>query len=326
MLRRTINALMAVVLLASALLAAGVVLAQESGPNAPLAPTGEWTRITPGELQWYAFQFDYDEDVDEPVVIRLYAEPYESTVLTVRNQDQIKLWMDEGETEHIGCCTNVDRDANHDGKMDYMQWAGALRESGTYYIVAETAKGVTEPAYYRFVVEGKNLSMLEAAEAAAVEAAAAPEPVMASVPAAEEAPIAFEGMQGSSPFFAMQPVDTWVELKEGQLHWYAFDFDFDEDWTIPAQVKLYAEPGGGAILTLVNAEQARTWELDGELTHFGCCTNVDEDKNDDGVMDYAVWEGQLRSSGRYYIVVEHAKNIDGPVFYRFDMTGEGLRF
>lgn len=321
MLRRTINAAMVSFLLLSALLAAGVVVAQESGPNAPLAPTGEWTRITPGELQWYAFQFDYDEDVDEPVVIRLYAEPYESTVLTVRNQEQIKLWMDEGEHEHIGCCTNVDRDRNHDGKMDYMQWAGALKESGTYYIVVETAEGLNEPAYYRFVVEGKNLSMLEAAAEPA-----APAPAVASVPAPEEAPVEFEGMQGTSPFFAMQPVGTWVKLEEGAEHWYAFDFDFDEDWDIPAQVKLYTEPGEGAILSLHNREQARTWELDGDLTHFGCCTMVDEDKNDDGIKDYAMWSGQLRSSGRYYIVVKHAENIDGPVFYRFDLTGDGLRF
>lgn len=320
MLRRTINATMVLFLLLSTFLAGGVVVAQVSGPDAPMVPTGEWTEILPGQLHWYAFNYDFDEDVDQPVVIRLYEEPYESAVLTLRNAEEVKLWQEEGETEHFGCCTNVDRDRDHDGQSDYMQWAGMLGESGTYYIVVETAKGVTEPAYYRFVLEGENVTLPMAT------AAPVAEPAMVEVPTAAEAPTEFQGMEGTSPFFAMQPTESWIKLDEGAEHWYVFDFDYDEDWTNPAKVKLLMEPTEGAILSLHNGEQARIWEQDGELIHFGCCTMVDDDEDDNGVLDYAMWAGDLGSSGRYYIVVKHAENIDGPVFYQFELTGDGVSF
>jgi hypothetical protein len=324
MLRRTVNVAMVVFLLLSVVLVASVA-AEVSGPDAPMVPTGEWTELLPGQLHWYAFTYDFDEDdTDEPVVIRLYAEPYESTVLTVRNQEQIKLWKDEGEEEHFGCCTNVDRDRDHDGQSDYMEWGGILTESGTYYVVVETAEGKDETAYYRMVLDGPNISLPMAAAEPAV--APAEEPLVAEVPTAEQVPIEVAGLEGTSPFFAMQPTSNWIKLDEGGEHWYVFEYDDDDDWTIPAKVKLLMEPSEGAILSLHNGQQARIWEQDGELVHFGCCTMVDEDENDDGVLDYAMWAGDLGSSGRYYIVVKHAENIDGPVFYQFTLTGDGIQF
>jgi hypothetical protein len=53
---------------------------------------------------------------------------------------------------------------------------------------------------------------------------------------------------------------------------------------------------------------------------------VDVDKDDNGLLDYAQWEGSLRESGRYFIVVEPAEGTKGPSYYRFTMTGDNLTF
>jgi len=50
------------------------------------------------------------------------------------------------------------------------------------------------------------------------------------------------------------------------------------------------------------------------------------DKDLDGKMDYSLWSGSLRESGRYYIVVEHARDLMEPAYYRFTISGENLSF
>ncbi len=34
----------------------------------------------------------------------------------------------------------------------------------------------------------------------------------------------------------------------------------------------------------------------------------------------------LTESGEYYIVIEHAKNVDEPGFYRFEISGDGVAY
>ncbi|HRW06361.1 MAG TPA: hypothetical protein P5121_14755 [Caldilineaceae bacterium] len=302
----------------------GSALAQAptgTGPDEAMTPTGQWVKIESGEYHWYVFHFDYDEDrVEKPVEIRMYTEPYDVATLTVRNEEQAQLWRDEGEQEHFGCCTMVDEDKDENGKPDYAVWAGSLRSSGTYYIVVEHSRDNPASGMYRFTISGEGLSfpkampapMAEKAEAA--PAAAAPEPRMV----AEE---------GGGPDLAMIPTGEWTTIEEGQYHWYTFYFDFDEDYeTEPIEIRMYTDVYDGATLTVRNEEQAQLWRDEGEQEHFGCCTMVDIDKDEDGKADYAMWAGTLRSSGQYYIVVEHAKSVAGPVAYRFTMTGRGFSF
>ena len=78
--------------------------------------------------------------------------------------------------------------------------------------------------------------------------------------------------------------------------------------------------------TVRNQNQIDEWVRYGEHMHFGCCTMVDRDKNGDGLADYAEWAGTLGESGTYYIVVEHAKDVAGDAYYRFDISGENLAF
>lgn len=308
--------------MAFVLILSGTAMAQApmgSGPDDTMTPTGQWMKIESGEYHWYAFHFDYDEDrVADPIEIRMYAEPYDVATLTVRDKEQAQLWRADGTQEHFGCCTMVDEDKDEDGNPDYAIWAGSLRSSGTYYIVVEHSRSMAESGMYRFTISGEGLSfptaapvpMAEEAEAAPAE----PEPRMI----AEE---------GGGPDLAMVPTGEWTIIEEGQYQWYTFYFDFDEDYeTEPIEIRMYTDIYDGATLTVRNVEQANMWRDDGTQEHFGCCTMVDIDKDEDGKADYAMWAGTLRSSGQYYIVVEHARNVEGPVAYRFTMSGRGFSF
>jgi hypothetical protein len=153
-------------------------------------------------------------------------------------------------------------------------------------------------------------------------------PPAVAEPAAEAEPVVapeavkLTGMNGTGPDLALAPTAEWVELGEGQHHWYAFNYDFDESYD-PIEIRMYTAPEDGAILTIRNAEQAQKWRDDGTHEHTGCCTVQDLGDKD---TDYAVWAGKLDSSGTYYIVVEHAKNLSGPVYYMFTMEGEGVSY
>ena len=305
-----------------------VVLAETpsgDGPFDTMAPTGEWMKLEPGEYDWYSFHFDYDESKDavhEPIEIRMFAEPFAGATLTVRNQQQIDEWVRDGEHMHFGCCTMVDRDKNDDGFADYAEWAGTLRETGTYYVVVEHAKDVLTDAYYRFDISGKNLSFPAEAESLTVEAA----PAAVEAPTEALAPVALAEMAGSAPDYALVPTGAWTELEADAEHWYVFDFDYDKDINDPVAIRLFNKPYEGVVLTVRNSEQADLWRRDGEAEHFGCCSMVDVDKDDDGKLDYSEWEGSLRESGRYYIVVEPAEGAKTPAYYRFTLSGDNLSF
>jgi hypothetical protein len=295
------------------------------GPFDTMAPSGEWMTLKPGEYDWYSFYFDYDSSDDavhEPIEIRMFAEPYASATLTVRNQEQIDEWVRDGKHMHFGCCTMVDRDKNDDGLADYAEWAGTLRESGTYYIVVEHAKDLAKDAHYRFDISGENLSFPAAAKSLTVEAA----PTAVEAPAAALAPVALTEMAGSAPDYALVPTGAWTELAADAEHWYVFDFDYDKEIDKPVSIRLFNEPYEDVVLTVRNAEQADLWRRDGKAEHFGCCSLVDVDNDGDGKLDYSEWAGSLRESGRYYIVIEPAEGTKTASYYRFTLTGDNLTF
>lgn len=297
---------------------------QGTGPDEAMIPTGQWTEIESGEYHWYAFHFDYDADrVADPIEIRMYAEPYDVATLTVRNAEQAELWRTDGEQEHFGCCTMVDIDNDENGNPDYAIWAGSLRSSGTYYIVVEHARNVSTPGMYRFTMSGEGLTFPTSAPVTAAEESTAEAAETTAV--APEPRVVAEA--GSGPDLAMIPTGEWTTINEGEYHWYTFYFDYDEDYKTEAvEIRMYTDIYDGATLTVRNTEQAELWRTDGEQEHFGCCTMVDIDRDEDGKADYAVWAGSLRASGPYYIVVEHARNMSGPVAYRFTMSGRGFSF
>jgi len=290
-----------------------------TGPDFPMMPTSEWMTIENGQYQWYAFSYDFDEGY-APVEIRMYTEPKDGAILTVRNAEQAQLWREEGKHEHIGCCTV--QDLGGDNETDYALWAGELGSSGRYYIVVEHAKNMPEMANYRFTVEGEGVSFPVGAAMPAGEVAAAPAMDMESTPPLSmPEPIKLAGLNGTGPDYALAPTAEWTEIGEGQYQWYAFSYDFDEGYA-PVEIRMYTEPKDGAILTVRNVEQAQLWREEGKHEHIGCCTV--QDMGGDNETDYALWSGKLYSSGIYYVVIEHAKGVSGPVYYMFTLEGEGV--
>ena len=326
------------------------------GPFDAMAPTEEWQTLDSGQYRWYVFHFDRVEDeMNHPIEIKMVAEPYNSALLTIRNQDQVDEWVREGEHLHFGCTTMVNEDADVNGKPDYQQWAGALTASGDYYLVVEHARDVSEQANYQFTINGHDITFptLEAVEAEPV-ASLEPEPVaMADEGTMDEnlttetfaltiepAAAAAE-LMGTGPDFAMAPTGAWTELKAGEYHWYKINYDYDDDWTEPMTIELYSDPLDAAVLTVRNGHQAELWRQDGTHEHFGCCvrpevtSQVESDDEDDeeGLMideteklAEAIWSAHMTESGEYYLVVEHAKNSTEPTFYRFDIAGQGVGF
>lgn len=299
----------------------GAVLTVRNEDQAELwRQSGEQQHFGAGQVQWYIFRFEYDEGVTGSVEIKLYGEPWNAAVLTVRSEAQAEAWRQEGVEQHFGCCTGVNVDKNSDGVPDYLLWAGSLRSTGTDYAVVEHARDVSGPVHYRFTISGKGLSFPNAPYM--------PPPAKAAAPAvAKPASKALTGMEGSGPDNILKPTDAWYELKEGQYHWHAFQFKFESGKMMrPVEIRLYAEPLEGAVLTVRNEEQADLWRKQGKAEHVGCCTTVDVDKNNDGKADYTLWAGNLGSTDKYYIVVEHAKDVSGPVYYSFTITGDGVSF
>jgi hypothetical protein len=270
--------------------------------------------LADGQTHWYAFNYDFDEDVTQPVEVKLYAEPADSAVLTIRNAEQAELWRQEGEEAHVGCCTV--QALNNDDDTKYAVWSGKLDSSGTYYIVVDEAENVMGPIRYRFTIDGPNVSFPSAPMTPATQAAAP-----AEEPASEDAAIE---VTGSGPDFAMTPTSEWTQIEDGEYQWYAFNYDFDEDRTQPVEIKLYAEPEKSVVLTIRNAEQAELWRQEGKQEHLGCCTT--QELRDDEDTPYMVWAGKPDSSGTYYIVAELAENAMGPANYRFTIEGEGVSY
>lgn len=142
--------------------------------------------------------------------------------------------------------------------------------------------------------------------------------VPVAAPAVAPAEVSAE-LAGTGPDFPLMPTDEWQTIESGQYQWYAFSYDFDEDYS-PVEIRMFAEPKDGAILTVRNAEQAQLWREEGKQEHIGCCTV--QDLGNDEETEYALWSGKLYSSGTYYIVVEHAKDLTAPVAYRFEIVGD----
>jgi hypothetical protein len=277
-------------------------LAEGEGPDFAVPVTEEWTTLAEGAHHWYDFTYDSDPDYG-PLIIRVFADPAEAAVVTVRNEDQARLWEEEGEEEHFGCCTAVFIDEEDDEKEGFMQWAADDLASGHYYIVVGKDEGFSGDIAYRIEVEGEGF--ISEPVAAAAEA---------MMPADE---------QGSGPALAMQITDEEMMLEAGQHQWFAFTYDYDEDH-IPLMIRVFADPAEAAVVTVRNADQARLWEQEGEHEHFGCCTAVFIDEEDDEKEGFMQWTADDLASGQYYIVVGLAEGMESPATYHLEITGEGV--
>jgi len=307
------------------LLLVGVPAAQAqdllgTGPDFAMTPGPDWVSIEAGQYQWYVFRYDYDEKYG-PMEIKLESSPEDSAWFTVRNGEQADLWRHDGKHEHFGAGSAVDRDANKDGKPDYQIWSAHMHASGTYYIVVERNRSVTGPVYYKLTVKGDGYELIDVPMPVAV----VPGPAPAAQPAQ---PVA---VTGGGPDLAI-PMPTGIQaytpsqvVAFGQQVWYYFDYqrEFDtKDADLKTiEIRIYSDPVDVAHISIRNGDDAEAWRRDGTNQSFGRCSCVAEDKNEDGKPDYALWKGKLYTSGRYWIVVEHALNNPASATYRFEVFG-----
>lgn len=133
--------------------------------------------------------------------------------------------------------------------------------------------------------------------------------------------------------------EMWTTIQPGEYQWYTFKYhahksgENDSDgnqmnWAHPVEIRMFSQPNGSATLLLVDGQQARVWQQDGKLEHFGAATEVFvpdyKDKDHDRSAGYASWSSQMTSSGTYYIVIHRDARATGPASYRFTVTGDGV--
>ncbi|MGL4649943.1 MAG: hypothetical protein ACRC1H_11085 [Caldilineaceae bacterium] len=307
-----------------------------TGPDYAMSPSQDWVSIEPGQYQWYTFKYKFEEK-NGPMEIRLEATPADAARFTVRNGDQANLWRRDGTQACFGRCAGTTRDANKDGKPDFRTWSGKMGETGTFYVVVERAAGVTGPISYMLKLSGDGMSLTGAAQpGAAATSAAEPAAVAVEAPVVAAAePVAAAAAPdvalADGPDVALPMptgVQTWTPtqvVEKGQYTWYYFDYKRDSKTAVenlrPIEIKIFSDPADVAHFTVRNGDDARLWRQDGTQHSFGSCSCVADDKNKDGKPDYAVWKGALAATGRYYVVVEHARNATAPATYRFEVSG-----
>jgi hypothetical protein len=122
---------------------------------------------------------------------------------------------------------------------------------------------------------------------------------------------------GAGPGDAMAPDGVWRELRPGQEHWYAFNYDGDESRIL---VSMNVEPNDGAVFAVRTPEQVRIWQRSGDLEACGCSSRNERENID------AFWAGEFNLPGTYFVVVRHNRPQGGNSYYSLDVEGDGVWF
>ena len=131
----------------------GLALAEAGegmGPDSAMGP-GDWITMNAGEEHWFAFHFDYD-GTPEKVEINLYADPEKGALFTVRNEEQVRLWRNEGKDEWFGA------GSENEYAKGQLSWASEFESSGTYYVVVEHNALSPGPTACKLAISGKGVS------------------------------------------------------------------------------------------------------------------------------------------------------------------------
>lgn len=122
---------------------------------------------------------------------------------------------------------------------------------------------------------------------------------------------------GTGPDNAMAPDGVWRELRPGQEHWYAFNYDGDEGRILAS---MNVVPDDGAMFSVRTPEQIRIWQESGDLETCGCSSKNERENID------AFWAGEFNLPGTYYVVVRHSGSMGEPSYYSLDLEGDGVWF
>ena len=302
-----------------------------TGPDDALAPSGEWTPLTRGEEHWYAFEYqghqemqDVEGEEDEVeaywvssnIKILLDSEPDQGITFSVWTPANIRTWALGEEVEPVG------RGGQDEHAPGDLCWCGTFEEPGTYYVVVEHTGQGPGTAYYTLDIGGPDV-LFTAPTAIPEEAAEL------AAEAEEPTPVEAEAVSGTGPDKALAPSDEWIPISEGDVYWYAFQYqghhryEEDEDgdevaiWVAtPTEIWLDAEPDDAVVFAVWTGEQVRAWAMGEEIEPVGRGT---ENENEPGDL---FWAGSLGNPGRYYVVVEHQGAE--PDSFRLSISGEDV--
>ena len=124
MLNPAIKALVACALAASLMLPGASAFAEASMPAAPdpstatsrvyaehpLAYTDHWATLNPGEWDWYAFKYSFDDGHNSnqaAATLRLDANPANAVTVTLLNGEQMRAWEHGQKLEGFGAATTA---------------------------------------------------------------------------------------------------------------------------------------------------------------------------------------------------------------------------
>jgi hypothetical protein len=327
-----IRTVLACITLISLLSSAGYACAvgPSSGPDEATGPSDSWVLLPVGETHWYAFDYsghyevveedEEDEDVDDvddddvdddededddgdedaeedqyiwvssPVDVRLTAEPGDSVSFSIWTEEQVRLWSLGKQFEPVG------RGTKNELESATLFWSGGLGRPGRYYIVAEQEGSA--PGYYLLRVDGEDITLPGVSGAGSASAGGAGTVGVVIGP-------------GSGPDSPLAPTEGWRSIGNGQLDWYAFDY---QD-SLPAEVLLDAEPDGSVTFSVWTEEQVRLWALGQDFEPVGRGTQNDMQPGD------LFWSGRLGRPGRFYVVVQHEGSVPGTGRYQLRILG-----
>lgn len=114
MVHKLLKSLLVLALVIALLLpGAGTAFAEppvSSSPEQPLAYSDQWIDIQPGDYQWYAFKYHFDDSDDtanQPAQIRLYTRPSDGITLELINGEQVRVWQHGEKLRSFGAATAV---------------------------------------------------------------------------------------------------------------------------------------------------------------------------------------------------------------------------
>lgn len=121
---------------------------------------------------------------------------------------------------------------------------------------------------------------------------------------------------GMGPDEAMSPGD-WAPVSAGERHWFVFQYDGKEN---PIRVEMFAKPANGAQFKVLTEAQADVWRRTGEIEWVGAGAKNSAEKSE------MFWTGQFNKAGKYYVLVEHSRQISTPAWCMLRISGKGVSF
>jgi len=121
---------------------------------------------------------------------------------------------------------------------------------------------------------------------------------------------------GMGPDEAMSPGD-WAPVSAGERHWFAFQYDGKSK---AIRVEMFAKPANGAQFKVLTEAQADLWRRTGEIEWVGAGSKNNAEKSD------MFWTGEFNKAGKYYVLVEHSRQIDKAAWCMLRISGKGVSF